>query len=535
MRTDRLARADVDKVLALTELSLSTEGFMLAGDDPVAWVEERLGEHPWSLQRDILYSVCNNRRTAVHAAHGVGKSYLAARVALWWIERDPVGDAFVVTTAPTYDQVRSILWREMAAAHRRGGLRGRIGGTEWSIDGALVAIGRKPADHDPAAFQGIHARRVLVVIDEAAGVPQALWEAAGTLTSNDESRILAIGNPDDPGSYFATVCAPGSGWSVYRIDAFASPNFTGEAIPEGVRELLVGPTWVEERALDWGVDSPLYIAKVRGEFPSSTTDNVVPLAFVRNCQREPSESSIAEAWARPTPVELGVDVGAGGDRTVICLRRGTRATIVWRGQTPDPSVVTGQVVRAINETGATRVKVDVVGIGWGIAGRLDELRREHVHSAEIVGVNVGEGARDPTRFAHLRDEIWWEVGRELSRTRGWDLRAIDEVAVGQLIAPRWEPDSAGRIRVEPKDETRKRLGRSPDDADALLLAFYDPGDLTDDLWVHRIWTCTNCGHLYPWRPARPCPACWVPGPADDPFAAGPNRWMAPADGPAELA
>jgi hypothetical protein len=78
---------------------------------------------------------------------------------------------------------------------------------------------------------------------------------------------------------------------------------------------------------------------------------------------------------------------------------------------------------------------------------------------------------------NLRAELWWELGRGLSESQGWDLSAMDnaDTTVAQLLEPRWDVDPKGRIRVEPKDEIRKRLGRSPDNADALLLAFYSAG------------------------------------------------------------
>ena len=485
----------------------------------MGWVTGTLHEHLWSKQREIADAVRDHRRVAVHSAHSTGKSFLAARISAWWIAAHRPGEAFVVTTAPTFQQVRAILWREINRAHAKGKLPGRVNQTEWWLGSELVAFGRKPADYDQAAFQVIHARYVLVVIDEAAGVPQELWDAASSLTSNEESRILAIGNPDDPGSYFASVCKPGSGWHTIGIDAFESPNFTGEEVPDALRPLLVSPIWEAERREEWGEGSPMYLAKVRGQFPESVSDSVVPWAWAKMCQTEDE----AGRWTGRRPVELGVDVGAGGDRTVIYARHGPRATLVWRGQTPDPMVVVGQIVQAIRDIGPSRVKIDVIGIGWGIVGRLVELRAEGAFKADIVGVNVGESARDTTRFVKLRDELWWEVGRELSRTRAWDLRAVDDTTIGQLISPKYAPDSAGRIKVERKDETRKRLGRSPDDADALLLAFYEPDVYTDTDFVYGIWHCEKCDHGFVWQKARPCPRCGTPAPAEDPYKDGPPR------------
>ncbi len=297
-----------------------------------------------------------------------------------------------------------------------------------------------------------------------------------------------------------------------------SPNFTDEDVPDDLRALLVSPVWVAERAEEWGTDSPLYSAKVRGEFPDSATDSVVPLSWVRACQRDPLSPELQAAWSRETPVELGVDVGAGGDRTVIYAPYGARAQLVWRGQTPDPMVVVGRVVEAIRATGATAVKVDVVGIGWGVLGRLQELGGQGVHRATIVPVNVGATSSDPTRFPRLRDQLWWDIGRELSRTQGWDLRGVDDATIGQLIAPRYVPDSSGRIKVEPKDETKARLGRSPDDADALLLAFYAPIVAeTDPDFVLGIVNCTACGDPYPWHPGGWCWHCGHPVPPENPY------------------
>ena len=437
--------------------------------DPEAWIRDVLAEHVWSKQAEVARSVVAHRKTAVPSCHEVGKSWLAARIVAWWLSVNPPGEAFAVTTAPTAPQVRAILWREINRAHRKGSLPGHTNQTEWWINDEIVAYGRKPSDYDPSAFQGIHARRVLVVIDEACGVPEGIWTAANSLVANEHGRILAIGNPDDPGSYFARVCQPDSGWNVVPIDALASPNFTGEAIPDDLRELLVSPIYEQEMRDEFGEDGATYLSKVRGRFPSDSPDGVVPLSWVRKCQNIDQEAYAPEQLL---PVELGVDVGAGGDETVIRERRGIVAGRTWRYKTPDATQASGYVVQAIKETGATSVKVDVIGVGWGIVGRVGELKSEH--GAEVVGVNVGQASADPKRFPRLRDQLWWEIGRELTRQGAWDLSAVDETTIAQLIAPTWKPDSAGRHKIEPKKDTQKRIKRSPDDADALLLAYYVP-------------------------------------------------------------
>lgn len=415
-----------------------------------------------------MESVRDHRHTAVHSCHDTGKSYTAARLAAWWLDSHAPGEAFVVTTAPTGAQVKAILWREINRAHRKGNLIGRVNQLEWWIGNEMVAFGRKPADYSPQAFQGIHQRYVLVIIDEAGGVPKTMWDAVETLATNEFARVLAIGNPDDPSSQFYNVCQPGSGWSVIHVAYDMTPAFTGEDVPATLLHDLISPIWVEERKKMWGEASPLYSSKVLGLFPEYAMDTVIPLPMVRALQKR-------EDWpVEVDPVsELGIDVGAGGDKTVIRHRLGRKLGEQWTDHTADPANVVAKSMAAIRETKATRAKIDVIGIGWGVAGWLEEKLIEQRIDCEVVRVNVGEGSSDPSRFPKLRDEIWW-MGRELTQDGGWDLRDIDDETLGQLIAPKYKPDTAGRTKVEKKDETRERLGRSPDNADSLLLAFYDP-------------------------------------------------------------
>lgn len=393
----------------------------------------------------------------------------------WWLDSHPPGEAFVVTTAPTFPQVRAILWRYIRQVHRKAGLPGRVNQTEWLIDDELVAYGRKPADHDESAFQGIHARRVLVVLDEACGIPESLWTAADALTTNDGCRILAIGNPDNPATKFQRVCQPTSGWHVIGISAFDSPNLTGEQVPADLADLLISRGWVEEKAAEWGTDNPVYISKVLGQFPSQDPRSVVRLVDVDAC-RVPPVTPHDDADLKP--VELGVDVGGGGDLTVIRERRGVKAGRVWTSRSDRPEELAPLVLTAIRATGATSVKIDSIGIGWGLVGELRNRAARREHSAQVIAVNVAEKATDPKKYVNLRAQIWWEIGRQLSASRGWDLSGMDNAdqTVAELLEPRWEQDTSGRIRVEPKDDIRERTGgRSPDHADALLLAFYRQG------------------------------------------------------------
>ena len=457
--------ASIAEEIAIIEAELRRRRWLA---DPVRWVEERLGEFVWSKQRQIMESVRSNRRTAVPSCHETGKSFIAARIAVWWIDSHPLGEAFVVTSATTGDQVKAILWREIGRAHAKG-LPGRTNQTEWFVPmpggrEELVAIGRKPSDYNPTAFQGIHARYVLVIFDEASGIaggsseePHSLWEAADSLIANDESRFLAIGNPDDPQSEFCKVCSPGSGWNTIRVDAFDTPNFTGEPVPDALKHVLIGRTWVEEKRRKWGEDNPLWVSKIRGQFPVRSADGLIPLDWIRAAQLRILPTGSLN--------ELGVDVGAGGGgKNTVAQRQGSYVRIIRRDQEPDTMKSCGNLLYDLRMTKASIAKVDEVGVGRGLVDRAVE------QNATVVGVNVGLPAKDKEAFENIRAEGYWLL-RERFGEGDIDLDPADDDLAAQLVDIRFKRSSRGRILIESKDEMKRRGRSSPDDADAVMLAF----------------------------------------------------------------
>lgn len=444
--------------------------------DPVGWVKDRLEEHVWSIQREICKSVVENRYTAVHSCHDSGKSYIASRLMAWWGDVHPLGEAFIVSTAPSGHQVSAILWRELRRAHKKARMPGRITlDNVWRVNAVsedeMIGYGRKPQDYDPDAFQGIHQRYVLAVLDEANGIPAALYNAVDTIVTNEHSRVLAIGNPDDPESQFAKVCAPGSGWNVIHIDGFATPNFTREWVPNEVRELLLSPEWVEERKKRWGVKSPIYISKVRGRFPKVSGDTLIqPDWIIAAAQREiiPDKADSGQG---------GLDVARfGDDETILYRNRGGHCRIEMAFWLADLAETIGHTklaihrpppgssieLRAANMFPAMVVVIDEAGVGGGV---VDVLRDQ---DEEVAGFNGGWSATDGERFFNARAEGYWHL-RELFQNGLIDLDPEDEELQAQLGQLKWKLDSKGRIKVETKDEFKERTGlASPNRADALM-------------------------------------------------------------------
>lgn len=455
--------------------------------DSVKWVKKRLPEEfIWSKQKEILRSIDNNRKTAVHSCHRIGKTFIGAVAALKWIDTHPPGTAFVITSAHSSAQVKIALWREMSRLHAKYKFPGRMNQQEWYMtmpagNEELVAFGRKPKDDDSTALQGFYNRYILVLLDEACYVPLGIWNGLNTLISNNDSRIMVWGNPDDPNTKFAEVCKPGSDWNVIGIGYQDTPNFTGEKVPERVSASLIGPTWVEE-VKSYGESSPYYISKVLGQFPEISEDALIPQQWIK---------AATDRWGlveESLPVEIGVDVGGGGDKNVICVRKGPVARIVKRDQEPDTMKTLSNVLSYVRDNNATSAKIDYIGIGHGAVDRAKEMSKDQsiiketpdlaLRAGTITGINVSLPAEDKERFVNIRAEAAWRL-RELFQDgfkdpdNGITIDPSDKPLLSQLSSIKYYR-SAGRIQVESKKEMKARHLPSPDEFDSLVLAYYKP-------------------------------------------------------------
>lgn len=440
--------------------------------DPVWWCERFLGDRLWQKQKEILTAVRDCRKTAVKSCHGAGKSFDAAAAALWWLYTHR--DSIVLTTAPTARQVKEILWKEIRLA--KTGARIPLGGTllsqELRLADGWFALGFTAPEYDNDRFQGFHNLHLLVIADEASGISEEIYDGiAGVLTS-DESRFLMIGNPTNPSGSFARAYQT-PGVAKISIPAWETPNFTAFGITEddlfaGTWEekitgplpmpFLVTPRWVADRIADgWTKDTPQYIAKVDAKFPPVSADGLIPYHWI--------EAAVNRGLESGDPAELGVDCARyGSDESVITLRRGPVARI--RRIIPFCSTMelAGAVVTEIREARATAAKIDAIGIGAGVYDRLEELE------LPAQEMNVGGATTDPEQFANLRAEWYWGL-RQRFEDGDIDIED-DEIQTAQLAQLRYKINSRGQVLIEAKDEMKRRLaGKSPDRAEALMLAF----------------------------------------------------------------
>jgi hypothetical protein len=493
--------------------------------DPVGFVEDVLGEATWSKQRAVLMASVEHGRVAVPSGYGVGKTHVAARLVVHNAAVHPPGSALTVTTATRMRQVQRQLWPHIRTVVARAGLPMDADMTQMKMrdsDGVetVVAYGFSAQPTDEAAFQGIHHPNLLLIADEAGGVSRVLGTAMRGLLTGEGTRFLAIGNPPtgDEASWFEGLCDNPKTHTI-RIPAVAAPLLSGEVTdwcrtcpPGAGRHRLAvhitDPEWVEDAIRDYGDDSPFVQAKVYAKFPRGVADRVIPSDWVDLAVDNPEPE--APGWVRCDSlpggsgewvvqpgawVRLGVDVAAdGGDELVVARMVGDLGTIehVSSGGVNANAVdVAGRVLEQIRSAALlraalrtappVRVKVDAIGVGWGVASVLEAWRSEGVHDAEIVPVVVSESpgrvdAAAVMRPYRKRDEMWL-AGRALLQPSGGPPRVrlrVDDRTKAQLAGPRYVTNSAGYTVVEPKAQMRARGLSSPDRGESWLLSAYEP-------------------------------------------------------------
>lgn len=424
------------------EVKREKNRFLQYRSDPVRFVREVLGEGLWSKQIEILESVRDNVYTACRSCHGAGKTHTAARAVLWFLMTHP--GSVVITTAPSTRQVRDLLWRQIRTGFEkaRTPLLGRCMTTQIDVAPDWYATGF--ATDEPINFQGPHsAEGVLVVVDEASGVPEWVFDTARGFMTQNNARMVLIGNPNFPsGSFYEAFGS--SRWKQIHISAFDVP-------PDILR-----PDWKEEMLEDFGADNPIYHIRVLGEFPLQSENSLFDMTWV--------EDAMGRALPEGGPLEIGVDVGRyGTDESCAFVRKGD--TVIdyrtWQGK--DIMQTSGRVIEMCRKFWPSRVKVDEIGIGSGV---LDKLKEE---GWPAVGFNSNSAAKHKKDFYNLRSEQYSALSDRFRR--GEISIPPDRKLLGQLVGLTYEHTSKGQRKLIGKEDLRKQGKKSPNRADALMICF----------------------------------------------------------------
>ncbi len=425
--------------------------------DPVGFVRDVLGAEPDEWQASVMMSVARGeRRISVRAGHGVGKSTFVAWLAIWhMVTRYPQK---TVMTAPTAGQLFDALFAEIKLWINRlpAPIRALFEMTSEKVtlksapEASFISARTSSADR-PEALAGIHSDNVLILVDEASAVPEAVYESAAGSMSGHQACTILIGNPTrNSGLFFKTHHALASEWKTYHVSCLDSPR--------------VARDFVKQIADTYGPESNAYRVRVLGEFALREDDTLIPAELVDSAMGRDVVPDAKE------PVVYGLDVARfGDDRSVLCKRRGNVVLEfkVWQGL--DLMQLTGAIVNEAKIDAPSEVCVDSIGLGSGVADRLREVGPQLKLAFSVRDVNVSEASAMNPQAAKLRDELWLSV-KEWLNARACKLPKMDDLRQ-ELVAPTYTFTSNGKIKVEGKQEMKRRGMRSPDLADSLCITF----------------------------------------------------------------
>jgi len=440
--------------------------------DPVHFTADMLRSSLWRKQRDIMRAAATKPLVAVKACHASGKTFQAARLALWWLLRFPEGK--VINTAPSWRQVK-LMWDEIRLARKQSRIAfPSAKSTELRLSEANYIQGI--STNEAVKFQGIHGRNILIIADEAPGIRSDIWDAIEGVRAGGDVHVLMLGNPVIPSGYFFNAFGRGRTiWHTFTIGAFDTPNLSGmtleqlmemkeDELPRPALPYLITPRWVRERALSWGLKHPMFQARVLGQFPTQSEYSVFSLEWIEKAKRDPTGAEAQKA--KVLPIQIGIDVaGPGEDETVVVARSGGMVLGIYAFPEADPR---GRVVQLLGQLAATGrlgdIVVDSVGIGYNFAQHIAD------QGFNVYLFNAGHRAIDAERFANAKAESYWSLREWMERGAICGLNDLETEA--QLSSLLYRTTSSGRTEIESKEEGRRRGQASPDRAEAMVLAFW---------------------------------------------------------------
>jgi len=421
---------------------------------PALFVQEVLGVEPLSYQAEFLDAIASGeRKISIRSGHGTGKSTAASWAMLWYFLMHYPNK--VVVTAPTSSQLFDALFAELKRwinelpESLQNVLNVKSDRVEhMSAQSEMFISARTSRAETPEALAGVHSEHVMLVVDEASGVPEQVFEAAAGSMSGHSATTIMLSNPTrSSGTFFESQTRMADSWWTRRWSCVDSP--------------LVSDEFVQEMRERYGEESNAYRIRVLGEFPLADDDTIIPYHLIENATHR--DVQIDE---ESTTVVWGLDVARfGTDKTALCKRQGPVVSEIMAWQGLDLMQTVGRVVAEYEALPPSRqpkqILVDSIGVGSGVVDRLREL------GLPVRGVNVAEAPSMGDTYLNLRSELWF-------KTKAWlEDRSCklpkNEKLIAELSSIRYSFTSSGKMKAESKDEMRKRGLTSPDLADALCL------------------------------------------------------------------
>jgi len=420
----------------------------------------------------------------VASCNSAGKSFLAARIAAWFL--NVYSPSIVITTAPTDRQVRRILWKEIHNAYNKAVEKGnKLGGElltkEWRFAEDHFALGFSSKDYDATAFQGIHSPYLLVIADEGAGLSESVWEGIFSILKGGHHRLLTIGNPTTIEGQFYQIFQNENWWTTY-ISAYDTPNLQGQGIKVPG---LINREDIENAKIDWGEDSPLFKSRILGQFPDSLQDTFIPLHVV--------DQAGAGEWSnnvdKDEPLHVAADLARYGDDESVFTARHGQLGFNWESLSADQlgtlgiMTAAGKLVAFVKKSldilGKKSlpviIKCDAVGLGGGVPDRLREMKAtgEIPNNWLIYDMSAGSKARQPEKYVDAGTEWWKGLADKLKADMAFGPLFANKKVQSQLCSRKYEYTSADKVKLESKDKIKSRGLPSPDWGDSVAMLYVE--------------------------------------------------------------
>lgn len=291
----------------------------------------------------------------------------------------------------------------------------------------------------------------MVIADEAALIPDDMFSKILRMVGGSEkAKLVKLGNTFYKNHFFRSI---------------NSSRYEKVVVPytQGIEEGRITNEFIEEAREDMpAMDFEIFY---ECKFPEGgAEDSVIPYNWL--------EAAVGQAVGGDIK-QVGIDVARfGKDNSVYTLREGGQVKRMEKTNHQDTMALVGWIGNMLEEDKPDKIAIDVVGIGAGVYDRLEEL------GYPVVPINVGESPTDPdakNKFFNLRAEVFWHLRDLFKPDNGKSLISIPEDGelINELSEIRYYYSSERKIRIEDKEDMKKRLGRSPDKADSLALAFFD--------------------------------------------------------------
>ncbi|RIJ63616.1 AAA family ATPase [Rummeliibacillus sp. POC4] len=450
-------------------------------DDPVAFAEDILDFYPDRWQRNVLNDLAHNPFVSVRSGQGVGKTGLEAVSVIWYLCCRP--NPKVICTAPTRQQLNDVLWAEIAKWLESSVVKNFLKWTKTKVymlgnEERWFATARTATK--PENMQGFHEEYMLFVVDEASGVADNIMEAILGTLSGHENKLLMCGNPTrTSGVFYDSHHKDRGDYKTHKVSSWDTSRASKDNIERLIRK--------------YGADSDVVRVRVYGDFPKAEPDTFIHLekveaAVMREVYPLNDGQTLADILPNETTLEIGVDVARyGNDETVIVPRIGKLVPFIRRYTKQDTMTTAGWVLNIAQDLmleygrPTCTVKIDDDGVGGGVTDRLREVVAEDGLYIDVIDCHNGGKANKSDRYDNWGTEAWATL-RDLLH-EGEIQIPNDEDLVGQLSTRKYHVTSKGKIRLESKDDMKARGLRSPDRADALVLAFANTGEeaLDDDV------------------------------------------------------